>query len=76
MHTLIRPHPCSMKTVRLGCAASQFHNYEKQSLPKKEELKESQRNKAETLMNLGTNVAEFPSCWIFQIQGPINTLYV
>jgi len=30
VHTLILPHPCGIKMLRLECAASQFHDYEKQ----------------------------------------------
>lgn len=60
MHTLILLHPCNMKMVRLRCAASQLCFLQKQSLHKKKEVKESQRNKAETLMYLGTNVAKLP----------------
>lgn len=72
MHRLILLHPRSMKMVRLRCTASQFCNYEKQSLHKKKELKESQRNKAETLMYVGTDVAKHSYYWIFQIHGAFN----
>lgn len=55
------PHQGRMKMLRPERAVSQFWDYEKQS---------------KALVNLGTEVARVPYCYVFQIPGPMNSLYV
>lgn len=68
---------CSMKRWGLDILSQFWCDYKKQSLPKKKELKESQRNKAEVQMNLGTSVAkvlllDFSDTWAYKFPSCLS----